>query len=164
MNLFTATIVAATILSATTSVSNNYVYNVKNTNEAVTEQTVYKVDESGKYLTNHIKYDYSYDNENRLNTKTTLRWNDVNQKWENSSQLIYTYNESNCIVEYARWNKNTNSFSEVTEKVVYACNKLQEVTGYQSFKINEKTNEWHLVMNHEINIPQTDFYWFAQNK
>jgi len=162
MNLFTATMVAASILAAITNVSNDYAYNVKNENNVVTEQVVYKVDESGKYLTNHIKYDFSYDSQNRLSTKTTLRWNSRSEKWENSSQLSYTYNNDDCIVEYARWNKKTKDFSEVSEKVVYAYNKLEEVTGYQAFKINEKTNEWYQVMNHEINIPQTDLYWLAQ--
>jgi len=161
MNLFTATMVAASIMAATVGIGGKYAYNVKSEGEFVTEQTVYKLDDSRKYLTRHLKYTYEYDNQNRLIAKTTLRWNSLSEKWENSSQLVYSYNEDSCSLEYARWNKKTKDFTDVTERVLYSLNAIQQVSVYQGFKLNEKTNEWYMVKNHEISIPQWDLYWFA---
>lgn len=48
MNLFTVAMVAATILIAANGPQNGYVYNVEKENEAITAQTVYKIDSSGK--------------------------------------------------------------------------------------------------------------------
>ncbi|NDV57560.1 DUF3836 domain-containing protein [Bacteroides sp. 519] len=161
MNLFTATMVAASIWAATTGIGSKFAYNVKTENEVVTEQFVYKVDDSGKYLTQHLKYNFEYDSENRLTQKTTLSWNAWTNKWENSRRLTYSYSDNVCSIEYAEWNKNTNDFSKISERVSYSFDKMNQLTSYQAFKLNEKTNEWNMVQNHEINIPQIDLYWFA---
>jgi len=158
MNLFTATMVAASILAATNGIGGKFAYNVKSQNGVVTQQAVYKVDKAGKYLSHHLMYDYQYDANNRLTQKTILSWNAATEKWENSRRLNFSYNEGNCTVEYAQWNKKTNCFSGISEKVVYGFDSTNRLTGYQNFKLNEKTNQWSMVNNIAVTVPSVDLF------
>lgn len=76
--------------------------------------------------------------------------------------MTFVYTDNNCRIEYARWDNKSNSYGEVTERVNYVFDKLNHLAEYQSFKLNEQTNEWDLVQNHEITIPYEDGYRFAQ--
>lgn len=105
---------------------------------------------------------FTYDEQERLVEKTVVKWNSYTEKWVNYYRLTFVYTDNNCCIEYARWSNKNNCYGEVTEKANYGFDKLNQLTAYQGFKLNEQTNEWNLVQNHEIIISYEDGYRFAQ--
>ena len=71
-------ITVATIFLASLSVSDNdcgFAYNVEMSDGAVTSQYVYKSSDDGRFLSYHLKYNYAYDERQRLVKKEILKWN-----------------------------------------------------------------------------------------
>ena len=54
----------------------NFAYNTEMEGETVAAQVVYLKSEDGKYLSNHLKYNYAYDEEGRLAQKEVLKWDE----------------------------------------------------------------------------------------
>jgi hypothetical protein len=148
-------ITAATILALTTNagINGKYVYNTEcDNNNVVTSQTVYNTDYSGRYLTNKLKYNFTYDEQNRLTGKETLRWNAEEGQWVNESMMNYTYNAEGYSVELAYWNKNVKLYSDAREKCEYTLvdNNIMEVATY---KWNITTNSFEQASRDAIYTP-----------
>lgn len=151
MNLIKFTVVAIALLSATISVNAQFAYNAEENGNNESSKIIYRVDKSGKYLFRHLKYNFVYDEQNRPVEKEALKWNDDKQKWEPYYRLYYQYNsaEMGCNVEYARWDGRTNSYSDSLEKAEY-LSVNGKLLSYQSYKRDERTKDWNLVLNHEV--------------
>lgn len=162
MTLFGIT--AATILALTTnaSVNGKYVYNIECNNNVVSSQTVYTQDMSGKYLTQKLKYNFTYDAEKRLTSKETLRWNAESGKWENYKVQNYTYGTEGYSVELAYWNKTTQQYSDVMQKCEYSVigDNVLEVATYNW---NKETKSFELASREALYQP-TGAALFAESK
>lgn len=144
---------AMTVIFAVTLVTNAFcgnnqkafAYNEVMNGNQVESQIVYKV-EDGKFLQNHLKYNFTYDAAGRTVKKETLKWNEIDRAYERTYCLNYNYSEAGTDVEYALWDDKTTSYSDVREKVVY----LQDgdSVNYLSYKWNEKDNDWNLLVDH----------------
>ncbi|MEG2573530.1 MAG: DUF3836 domain-containing protein [Bacteroides sp.] len=115
----------AFILSALILISNAFafagniselVYNTEERNGVMVSQLVYKMDE-GK-LSNHEKYNYTYDSQKRMQTQEKQVWNARNNKWENNLCISYSYQNGKKNVQYSKWNKKSNSYILVPEMTV----------------------------------------------
>lgn len=108
-------ITVATILLASISLFNNgseYVYNTEGHEDVISSTVVYKKSENGKFLSHHLKYNYTYDEQQRLVKKEVLKWNSCSATWENSHCLNYEYGASGYSIEYALWNKSASEYGK----------------------------------------------------
>ncbi|NDV82098.1 DUF3836 domain-containing protein [Bacteroides sp. 51] len=151
-NIFTATILSTMLLtSSLASGKQKFAYNVETgKNKEVTSQTVYKVDRSGKYLYHHLKYNFNFDEQNRPSEKEVLKWDEEKQTWEKAFRLTYQYNLLEYSIKLAFWDSKANAYKDTSEKAVYSFNNIQNYASYESYKLNEQTQEWNLVVNHAI--------------
>ncbi len=148
MKLFTIAAVAVISLFDTVSANNNFVYNTDETGNESTKY-VYRLDDSGKYLTNHLQYNFTYDEQGRILTKQAYSWNTGKQLWEPYYQMYYRYNNlsQGYTVEYARWDAKTESYSAGMEKATYGMDDANQLVCYQGYKWDKQTQEWNIVQD-----------------
>ena len=68
-----------------------FAYNTTTDGEKVESQTVYTV-KNGKYLQQHLKYNYTYDDKGNVSQKEVLKWNEITKVFEKQYCLNITYN------------------------------------------------------------------------
>ncbi|MBD9112175.1 DUF3836 domain-containing protein, partial [Bacteroides nordii] len=77
--------------------------------------------ESG-YLFRHLRYTYTYDNENRVVCKEAAKWDSMKEAWTPYFKLDITYNTNEVEMNYALWNAGSRTFDKNMEKSTYALN------------------------------------------
>lgn len=70
--------------------------------DQVTTQFVYHKGENG--LPYHVKYNFTYDQENRLSSKETLLWDNNTQDWFLQNNIYNSYTGSEIFVASTNWN------------------------------------------------------------
>ena len=148
------TLVLSVIIAMTSVVNavsgnrvNNFAYNTEVNGKRVETQTVYKV-ENDKYLHNHLKYNYLYDNEGRVSKKEVLKWNEITEGFEKQYCLNFDYSGEEVSIQYATWNKVDKAYSNIKEKTVYQSNDSS--LRYISYQWNKQENNWELKAEHNI--------------
>lgn len=116
------------------NIRKDFAYNEVMNGNQVESRMVYKV-ENGKFLQNHLKYNFTYDAQGRMIRKEALKWNEVEQAFEHFYCLNCNYTEAGTDVEYALWDNKTNAYSDVKEKAVYL--KTGDGIDYLSYKLAE---------------------------
>lgn len=121
MNVFKAlafaTISLVSILSTEVKAQDNFITNEEVKNNLVVSRTIYKQD--GNYLYNHLRYEFTYDVQNRLISKTATKWDGAMDKWIPYFQMTYHYEANEVIMSYARWDESRENFSKDMKQTVY---------------------------------------------
>lgn len=121
MNVFKAlafaTISLVSILSTEVKAQDNFITNEEVKNNLVVSRTIYKQD--GNYLYNHLRYEFTYDAQNRLISKTATKWDGAMDKWIPYFQMTYRYEADEIIMSYARWDESRENFSKDMKQTVY---------------------------------------------
>lgn len=120
--------------------SSKFIYDKKENAE-----TVFTLDQTGKFLTPKVKYEYS--NNEKGATKTAYRWNEETEKWMPSYQMVVSENQSNSTIEYAAWNKQTNTFSLNAQKAVYNKDLDHDILSCVFYKWNPSDRSWEISQN-----------------
>ena len=120
--------------------SSKFIYDKKENAE-----TVFTLDQTGKFLTPKVKYEYSK-NENGT-TKVAYLWNNETEKWTPSYQMIVSENQHNSTIEYAAWNHRTKTFSLNSQKAVYSKDLDNDILSYVFYKWNTSTGNWEVNQN-----------------
>lgn len=148
------TLVLSVIIAMTSVVNavsgnraNNFAYNTETNGGRTETQTVFKV-ENNKYLHNHVKYNYIYDNDGRIQQKEVLKWNEATQKFEKHHSLNFFYT-NDVTVEYTLWNEKNNAYSDIKQKTVYQQIDDSNLR-YLSYEWNENNNDWNLTADHQL--------------
>lgn len=128
------------------NVESKFAYNVEKNGEQVTSQTIYHVEE-GKYLKQHLKYEFHYDAANRLTQKEAWKWNVDAQAYERYYCLNYHYADDEVTMEYALWNERTHAFDAAKEKAVYQLEAGN--VNYFAFEWNQHLQDWNLMVSHD---------------
>lgn len=112
-------VVMASVMNFTASAMNptRYVTNEEMTGELVTAKNIYR-NEDG-HLFRHLRYTYTYDNENRVTSKKASKWDSVKEAWVPYFKLNVEYTDSEVEVSYARWNSRSNAYDSNQAKTVY---------------------------------------------
>lgn len=112
-------VVMASLMNFTASAMNptQYVTNDEMTGELVTAKNIYR-NEDG-HLFRHLRYTYTYDNENRVTSKEASKWDSVKEAWVPYFKLNVEYTDSEVEVSYARWNSRSNAYDSNRAKTVY---------------------------------------------
>ena len=88
-----------------------FAYNTTTDGEKVESQTVYTV-KNGKYLQQHLKYNYTYDDKGNVSQKEVLKWNEITKVFEKQYCLNITYNAQETSIEYTAWDNKTGAYSD----------------------------------------------------
>lgn len=112
-------VVMASVMNFTASAMNptQYVTNDEMTGELVTAKNIYR-NEDG-HLFRHLRYTYTYDNENRVTSKEASKWDSVKEAWVPYFKLNVEYTDYEVEVSYARWNFRSNAYDSNQAKTVY---------------------------------------------
>ena len=106
--------------SASASNPNQYVKNEEMTGELMTAKTIFK-NEDG-HLFRHLRYTYTYDNENRVTSKEASKWDSSKETWVPYFKMDVSYANNEVELSYARWNSKSNAYDSNVEKTVYELN------------------------------------------
>ena len=120
-NLFKALALAALTVVSSFNVEALAQDNEEVENNLVVAKTIYKQD--GNYLHNHMRYEFTYDDANRLVSKTASKWDGATDKWVPYFQMTYRYEANEIIMSYARWDENRQTFSKDPKQTVYELNE-----------------------------------------
>lgn len=125
MNVFKALALAVitlvNLLNTQAMAQNNFITNEEVKNNLVVSRTIYKQD--GNYLHNHMRYEFTYDEQNRLISKTASKWDGTVDKWIPYFQMTYRYEANEVIMSYARWSESQETFSKDKKETVYELNE-----------------------------------------
>ena len=112
-------VVLASVMNFSASAMNptDYVKNEEVTNGLTTAKTIFR-NENG-YLFRHLRYTYSYDNENRVTCKEASKWDSVKEAWVPYFKLDVEYSGNEVALNYARWNSKSNAYNSNMETSVY---------------------------------------------
>lgn len=118
--------------------SSKFIYDKKENAE-----TVFTLDQTGKYLTPKVKYEYSENGK----TKTAFQWSTETEEWSPSYQMVYTENEKCTVIEFAAWNKQTKTYSLNQQKAVYNKDLDNDVLSYVFYQWNPSAHSWEISQN-----------------
>ena len=118
--LIFSTLLFTCTLSASAYNENNLIYNSEEENGMMVGQTVYKTD--GNLLSNYMKYNYKYDDQNRMTESEAMKWNSDLNKWEKDICIHYLYQGKSLTTEYYKWNKKKGKYVLVPEMTVTVDN------------------------------------------
>ena len=76
----------------------NLIYNSEEVNGMKVAETVYKMD--GSTLANYMKYNYKYDDQNRMTESEAMKWNAVKNTWTNDMCIRYAYQGKSVTTTY----------------------------------------------------------------
>ena len=115
-------VVMASVMNFSVSASNptQYVKNEEMTGELMTAKTIFK-NEDG-HLFRHLRYTYTYDNENRVTSKEASKWDSSKETWVPYFKMDVSYANNEVELSYARWNSKSNAYDSNVEKTVYELN------------------------------------------
>lgn len=120
-NLIKITLVAAiawmtnvTISAAT--LDNNLIYNAEEVNGVKVSETVYKMD--GTTLTNYMKYNYKYNDNQQMTENMSQKWNSSKERWESDLCIRYIYDNKSVTTEYYKWDSKKKDFVLIPEMTV----------------------------------------------
>lgn len=130
--------VANTVLKAQEP---NYVTNEVKKGELVVSKVIYRMD---GLLYRHMKYDYAYDNQNRMTVKEAFKWDGVAEAWNPYFKITYLYVGNEITMEYARWNANHKAYDASVEKSVYELNGENMPVAYLNYTWNQSASDWYL--------------------
>lgn len=121
LNLIKITLVVVIAFVANVTVfsanpDNNLIYNAEEVNGVKVSETVYKMD--GNMLTNYMKYNYKYDDNQRMTENVSQKWNSMKNRWENDLCIRYTYSNKSITTEYYKWNARKKDFILVPEMTI----------------------------------------------
>lgn len=138
MNVFKtlafAVIALVNLLNTQAMTQDNFITNEEVKNNLVVSRTIYKQD--GNYLHNHMRYEFAYDEQNRLISKTASKWDGTVDKWIPYFQMTYRYEANEVIMSYARWNESQETFSKDMKETIYELSEnnipvaCHQVTGF----------------------------------
>lgn len=106
----------ASLSTYAAKMNNNLIYNAQEVNGLKVAETVYKKD--GNMLTNYMKYNYKYNDNNQMTENMSQKWNVNKNYWENDLCIRYTYDNKSVTTEYYKWNSKKNDFILIPEMTV----------------------------------------------
>lgn len=114
--VFVFTLLISSLTVSARSYDNNLIYNSEEKDGVMVGQTVYKME--GGALANYMKYNYTYDDSQRMTESETQKWDSSTNKWANDLRINYTYAGKTITTNYFKWNKKKNNYVLAPEMTV----------------------------------------------
>ncbi len=118
-SLVSKVVMSAAVLMAgftTAAAQNDFYTNVHMDGQNASERTIYKYD---GYLTPHLKYDYTYNADNKMSSRTAYLWLDAHNEWIPYYRIDYTYENGKVNMKYGVWDAMSGNFSKYKEHASY---------------------------------------------
>ena len=151
-NLFKAiafvAMIIVSVMNSEVKAQDNFITNEEVKNDLVVAKTIFKQD--GTYLYNHMRYEFTYDNENRLTGKTASKWDSLQSRWTPYFKMSYQYENNEIIMSYAPRNKAHKAYDKDMKKSVYEMNEENMPVAYKSYEKNSEKSNWTLVSYNRI--------------
>lgn len=103
-------------MSATVDQQSNLIYNAEEVNGVIVSETVFKLE--GGALTNYMKHNYKYDENNQRIEDEAQKWNSIKERWEQDLCIRYTHTEKTTTTEYYKWNKKKKEYVLIPEMTI----------------------------------------------
>ncbi|MCI1682384.1 MAG: DUF3836 domain-containing protein [Bacteroides sp.] len=147
-NLFKATVVTLTIMASAMTLQakaqDDFITNeVKNSEQQVVSKTVFRKD--GAYLYRHTRYNYTYDDQNRLASEEMAKWDGSKDAWKPYSKRTYEYGKNTLTICYARWNESHKAYDDGIMKSVSELNDENKPLSYKVYKqekVDTPVKDW----------------------
>ena len=107
-------------LNASADNKSNLIYNSEEVNGMKVAETVYKMD--GNTLANYMKYNYKYDDQNRMTESEALKWNSTKNTWGKDMCIRDAYQGKTMTTTYYKWNNKKGEYILVPEMTVIMDN------------------------------------------
>lgn len=127
------------ITAANAQDSHRFVYNKSYDNEIV-----YLCDSVTNILTPYLKYEFTYNQDGKMNSKKAFRWDLSGKQWLPYYLFTSTFVGDNEIQEFALWSNKSKDFTRNKEKVIFCKDEMLDRSIYISFRWNEKNEKWEV--------------------
>ena len=117
---FVAMVILSVMNTEVKAQDNNFITNEEVKNELVVAKTIFKQD--GSQLYRHIRYEFVYDEQNRLASKEAYKWDGARDQWKPYFKMSYQYGDDEITMSYARWNESHKAFDKDLKESVYELN------------------------------------------
>ena len=138
-----------------------FAFNVERIGDAITTMYVYKEDRDcngAMCLKPYMKYGYSYAADGTLTSRTTYRWNDSQNSWNNAARHDFTLANGQYSAEYSRYNHTTNSFDQPVEKMVYSLLPYEGVNCISYYHRDKPSSQYQLISETIVTPDQPLFF------
>ena len=116
MFVLSVVLLMTSFVASARSYDGQLVYNPVEENGVMVGQTVYKM--NGSTLANYMKYNYKYDDQNRMTENETMKWNSTENTWNKDLCIRYAYQGKTLTTTYYKWNKKKGEYILVPEMTV----------------------------------------------
>ncbi|WP_083867160.1 DUF3836 domain-containing protein [Phocaeicola abscessus] len=131
---------AATVLSVSMHVVDNlpYYHHTKTEKDRISTTVTYR--QEGNYLVNKARTRSAYDEENRLISRETERWNTSAKRWERRFKYVFSYTPDGYAIEFLTWNEHKKRYIPA-QKAEYRGIR-NHVVSIQNYEWNEKAHSF----------------------
>ena len=116
MFVLSVVLLMTSFVASARSYDGQLVYNTVEENGVMVGKTVYKM--NGSTLANYMKYNYKYEDDQRMIESETLKWNSTKEEWEKDLRINYTYEGKTVTTNYYKWNNKKRAYVLVPEMTV----------------------------------------------
>lgn len=104
----------------------NYMYDTKEENGKIMSKVVFLNNDG--LLSKEFKYEFTYNENGKVASKTAYRWDKSNDEWQPYYQSIFTYTEKGEIhAVYGMWDKNKKSYSLNAQNLVLPTSSYNDI-------------------------------------
>ena len=131
----------------------DFAYNADYTGDDITTMYVYQKSVDGKdfKLTPYRKYEYTYAPDGTLTSKVSSQWDDMNMRWAIASRHDYTLNNNTYSIEYSHYNKQSDSFEQPVDKMVYSLQPYSDVHNISHYRRQDTSTPYQLISEIQVN-------------
>lgn len=119
---------------------NNFITNDEVENNQVVSRTIYKNNDG---LLRYMKYNFAYDEQNRICSKIALKWDSNRNRWAPSFKISYQYAGEEVTMEYARWSDEDKAYEKATSKSVYELDDENIPVSYMEYERKANDKNWN---------------------
>ena len=109
-----AVLVMVCSVNAMADNKSNLIYNTEEVNGLKVGETVYKSDNG--MLSNYMKYNYSYDTQNRMTESEALKWDGM--EWKKDMCIRYAYQGKSITTTYYKWNSRKGEYTLIPDMTI----------------------------------------------
>lgn len=145
---FVAVIIVSMMGSELKAQENKFITNEEVKNEMVVAKTIFKQD--GNQLYRHIRYEYTYDEKNRMSEKKAYKWDSADNQWDPYFKMTYQYEDNKITMLYGRWHEGRKAYDAEIKKSEYELNDENMPVAYKTYKQKSDKSDWTLIMQHRM--------------
>lgn len=134
-----------------------FLYNSIEEDGQVIKKEVYKLDESIGIHKPYRMREYTYTEDGRIKSHSTLRWNAKKGKWENLNKCVYEYDDQSNTVVLSRavWNGKKKGFDTPANKTVFRFSEENKAIFYTQYERQSPDVDWSVKQDGDLKTSAT---------